>query len=389
MAEVSLLRTASYEQQEVQASIDRHFALLGVDKELGPHTRVAVKPNLIMRCGPDRAATTHPAVLEAVLHHLKELGVGEVVVADSPGGVYTPGLLRSAYELTGYWDAALRQGARCNTETGSAPVRCASSEEGEAALCREFDIIDPIRNADYVINLCKVKTHCMMTYTGGVKNLFGCIPGLQKPALHYRFPQEEQFAKMLVDLSLTIRPALTIADGVIGMEGDGPTAGKPHPLGVTAAARFSGLYDLDVLLAGMIGLTPDRVPVLREAMERGLCGRDGGPEILGDASLTELVEPFLLPAGKDLDFSGNVPGVLGTIVRALKPRLTPRPVIRTKDCVGCGKCAETCPANTIVVEGKKARILPEKCIKCFCCHELCPVKAIDVKSPGIFRLFSR
>ena len=67
------------------------------------------------------------------------------------------------------------------------------------------------------------------------------------------------------------------------------------------------------------------------------------------------------------------------MVRKLEAIAAPKPVIRKKDCIGCGKCAESCPQKTIDIQSKKAHIDYKKCIKCFCCHEMCPVKAIDIK----------
>lgn len=378
MGKVSLLATESYDEKAVRDAVGRHFALL--DVRIAPDTPVVIKPNLILRCDPERAATLHPAVLEAVLAQLRDMGVRNIRVAESPGGPFTPGILKGLFQKTGIAGAAEKYGASCVLTTDSRRMR-----REENKVCREFDILTPVAEGAYLINLCKVKTHGMMTYSGGVKNLFGCVPGLLKPQLHYRFPDEDRFADMLVDLSLTLRPALTIADGVVGMEGDGPTAGVPKKLGVTAAALFDGLYELDETLAGMIGLAPERVPTVMAARRRGL---GGAPKYLGQPGLAETVTPFLPPTGKTLDFAANA-GVFGPLVRKLKPYLSPRPVIRLADCVGCGKCAETCPAHVIEIKERKARISPRGCIHCFCCHEMCPERAVQIREPGLFRLMSK
>lgn len=377
MGDVSLLKTGSYEQVEVREAVARHFELLKVS--IASDVHVVVKPNLIMRCGPERAATLHPAVLDAVLAQMRDMGVRDIVVAESSGGPFTPALLKSLFEKTGIAKAAEKYGVPCVVDTGSHILGRPQNK-----VCREFDIIAPVTQGIFLVNLCKVKTHCMMMFSGGVKNLFGCVPGLLKPQLHYRFPEEALFASMLLDLAETLQPALTIADGVIGMEGDGPTGGRPKKLGITAAARYDGLYSLDLLLTRMIGLPPERVPTVVESQARGLCPE---PRILGDSALAGQVTPFLPPAGKTLDFAANA-GVFGPLVRRMKPYLAPRPVVRAADCVGCGKCAETCPAHIIRIQGGKARINPGSCIRCFCCHEMCPERAIDIREAWFFRVFS-
>lgn len=386
MAAISLLETHDYNERTVREAIARHFSILGAD-DLRPGMKVVVKPNLIMRCKPDRAATTHPAMIEAVVRHLQGMGITDIVIADSPGGLYTPQVLSAAYELTGYAEVARRCKITCNTACGSRELHVA-----EGRLCRSFDIIDPIADADYVINICKLKTHCMTTLSCGIKNLFGCIPGLLKPQLHYRFPDSARFVQMLIDLSLLIRPGLTIVDGIDAMEGDGPTGGMPRHVGITAAARGENFYALDLVMAHLIGLTPKEVPMLAEAVKRGLCpGNWQAVEILGDADAADrlAVPDFALPASKTLNFAGNVPGFLRPAVHWLEPHLASKPKIRTQDCIGCGKCAESCPAKTIAIAGRKASIDYSNCIRCFCCHEMCPVKAIDIKSPKVFHFFSK
>lgn len=382
MSELSFLHTDSYNETDLQSAVQRHFELLNI--QIAPDARVVIKPNLIMRCGPERAATTHPAIVEAVVRQLQAMGVRDITIADSPGGLYTPQLLAAAYAATGMETVAKQYGVKLNTAVGSRELRGA-----DAALCRTFDIIDPVADADCVINLCKLKTHCMTMLSCGVKNLFGCIPGLLKPQLHYRFPDTDAFARMLIDLSLLVRPALTIVDAVMAMEGNGPTGGRARPLGFTAAARFDGLYALDLVMAHLIGLTPRYVPTVADAIGRGLCPCDWSQAVVLGDTLPPPFDDFLPPDSKRLDFTNNIPAPLAVLVRRIQPKLAPRPHVRPRDCVGCGRCAESCPAKTIQIKNKKAKINLSNCIHCFCCQEMCPVRAIDVHTVKLFHLFSK
>ncbi len=384
MGPVSLIKTERYDLPQVQEAVRRHLDLLHF--RIDPAAKVVVKPNLIMRCRPERTATTNPVVAEAVIRTIQGLGVSDITIADSPGGLYTPQVLAANYEQTGMKAVAERCGVKLNLSCGSRVVRY---EEGQ--LCRAFDLIDPVADADVVINLCKLKTHCMTTLSCGIKNLFGCIPGLLKPQLHYRFPDGQQFARMLVDLSLLVKPSLTLVDAVDAMEGDGPTGGSRRHIGLTAAAVEDGLYSLDLVMAHLIGLGPEQVPMLADAAGRGLCpSRWEEVALVGDSdALSCAVADFAMPASKTLDFTGNVPRPLAGLIRRLEPRLAPRPQVREKDCIGCGRCAESCPAKTISLRNRKAKIDLSNCIHCFCCHEMCPVKAIDIKTTRIFRFLSK
>ena len=256
---------------------------------------------------------------------------------------------------------------------------------GDTKRGTPVDICRPVAEADLVVSVCKLKTHSMTTLSGGVKNLFGCIPGLQKPELHLRFPEKADFGEMLVDLALTVKPALTIVDAVVGMEGDGPSGGSPRKLGFLAACQNPFL--LDLALCRIIGVTPESVPTIAASQRRGLCPESADAlSFAGEVQFARPVPGFVPPHAKSVDFLSHTPRLLRPAVSRLWDHLTPRPVIRRKDCVGCGRCAESCPAHTITIVSGKAQIRYDRCIHCYCCHEMCPVRAIDIRRTRFFDL---
>ena len=106
-----------------------------------------------------------------------------------------------------------------------------------AQRCRQLSVAEPFLTRDYLIDLCKLKTHGMVGFSGAVKNLFGAVPGLQKPELHCRFPEKQPFSEMLVDLCDFLQPDLCIMDGILAMEGNGPTAASPGRWGCWGPAK--------------------------------------------------------------------------------------------------------------------------------------------------------
>lgn len=376
MEKVSLLGCPDYEPGRLDAVVERHFAALEAAGPLiRPGDRVAVKPNLVMARAPEEATTTHPAFVAAVLRAVKRRG-GEPVIAESPGGPYTRFNLRAVYSATGIEAAARAENVPLNYDLGSAERPAEGAE-----YCRSFPVIRPVLQADVVISVAKLKTHCMTGYSGAVKNLFGVVPGLTKPEFHYRFPEKAAFGGMLVDLCEAVRPAISLLDGIVGMEGNGPTGGHPRPMGLTAASRNP--HALDLLASRLIGMTPEEVPTLRDAIARKLCPADvGGLAVAGDRAERFLCD-FEKPESQTNDFLRNA-RVPAFIRRPLTRMLTPRPSIRRSACMGCGKCAESCPRHTIAIQAHKAVIDYSRCIRCFCCHEMCPHRAIDIRR---FRLF--
>lgn len=380
---VSVCSCADYAQEHVDRAVEESVSLLGgMAAFVRPGDRVVLKINLLQAVSPEAHVTTHPTVVSAVTRLVQQAG-GHPVIADSPGaGVrYAEGPLRRTYEKTGMARVAAETGAELNFNTEAVPVSC------ESGLIRRFEVIRPIIDADVVINLPKAKTHSFMLLTGAVKNLFGVLPGFTKPGYHSKLKDAERFAAMLVDLVDLIQPRLTIMDAVAGMEGNGPSAGQPRHIGAMVAGADP--VAVDVVFSAMVGLDPQRLPVIREAARRGMCtGRVEDIEVLGIPLEEVQVPDFRLP-----DTFGGVEGpsirnlLLRTMLPLLKEAFSVRPQVMEALCVGCGVCERGCPEGAIRVVEKKARIDYNRCIRCYCCHELCPEKAVALKTSYLNRLF--
>jgi len=369
MSLVSILKTADYNQETVDIAIARHFEALGVERDLRPGMKVTLKPNLLAARRPEQVVTTHPSVLLAVAKWLRERGIEDITVADSPGGPYVSAALKTVYTVSGL--KALEGPYKLNYDTGFTEVRCPEGFQN-----RSFNIINPLAEADYIINIAKLKTHSMTTLSAGIKNLFGSIPGLQKPELHFKYPDLNDFSNMLLEVAATVKPDITVIDAVEAMEGNGPNGGDMRYMGLTLASR--DLFAQDFVAAKLMGLEPESVTMLKLALEKKFFSPEE-IELVGD-SVQPLERPFKLPDSATLDFMSSVPKAFrGPARRLMTNFLRPLPKLERDKCIGCGKCAESCPPHIIRITGGKAVFTTKGCISCFCCQEMCPVHAIKVK----------
>lgn len=364
-----IYHVADYIEEPVFEAVGKALEQLDVLSDLTPDMKVLLKPNLIMARKATMPITTHPLIVKSVARWLQEHGITNIIIGESSGGPFTAEHMKTIYQTCGMHDA--EPYATLNMDFGFQSVNAP-----EGFTNHTFNIINAIAEADYVINLPKLKTHAMTGYSGGIKNLFGAIPGLQKPQLHYRFPDIEDFSNMLLELSLVVKPQITLIDAIDAMEGNGPTGGDSHPLHMILASR--DMYTQDYFAVGLMGLEPNEIVMLRQANERGLVHMDS-LELIGDA-IPENLTPFKKPDTKELDFSSHVPKFLrkpfGVIMKKV---LKSYPKLEPEKCVGCGKCAESCPVQIIDIKDKKAVFKKKGCISCFCCQEMCPMKAISVK----------
>lgn len=342
-----------------------------------PGQRVLLKVNLLMKKRPEEAVTTHPSVVEAVVRLVQEAG-GIPIIGDSPGGSYTASALQGIYARSGLKEVAERTGAELNLDIGQEVV---SHPEGK--LVKSLTVTKSVIDADVVIPLSKLKTHGMMTFTGAVKILFGVIPGLLKAEYHLKMPDVRNFADLLVDIATWVKPTLSIMDGIVGMEGDGPSAGKPRSIGALLISEDP--FALDVAATHLIGLKPEKVPTILAARERGLVSRIEEVKLSGDARTLWRIQNFVIPKAASVNFIDMVP-LPQNVKTFLLNRVRPRPVFQHDLCVGCSDCVKNCPPKALVLNEKnRPQIDLEACIRCFCCQELCPHQAVEIVKPRLGR----
>ncbi len=376
---VVLIPIDTYDQAAVDAAVARGVALLGgMEQFIHREEKVLLKPNLLARSLPQKAITTHPAVFSAVCRLLREEGYQHVCYGDSPGSPTTTP--EKATDTSGLAAEAAKYDVPLGDFGAGSVVHF---PEGKTA--RSFYLCNAVQDMDAMINICKMKTHALERITGAVKNLYGCITGVNKATGHAHYPNSEVFADMLADLNLCVHPRLHIMDGIVAMEGNGPSSGTPVAMNVLLFSADP--VALDSVYAGLIHLDPAQVPTCVSAARAGVGTMDYEeidivtPE--GSITMAQAREKY----GKaDFDvFRGAMRKSLMMKVVPLLPFLQHRPRVDRKKCVGCGVCEEACPVAEKAVHagnGKKARYDYKKCIRCYCCQEMCPMKAIEVyRSP--------
>lgn len=379
MTIVSISRCEDYEPSHLTAAIDAALSPLGgMAAFVSPGQRVLLKVNLLSRALPDRAVTTHPEFVRVVIRQVKAAG-GEVTVGDSPGGPNTAGTIKHIWEDSGI-------GAVCAQEDVALVLfddDCVRAPAEGGSLYQTFTVGRAVAETDVLITLPKFKTHGFMMFTGAVKNLFGCIPGLEKAQYHLKVPDRDDFGGMLVDLMLACKPKLALMDAVVGMEGDGPAGGTPRHVGAVLAS--TDCLALDVVASSMAGLDPLEVYTNKAAARRAL-----GPSSADEVDVVGADWRDVAPNAFELpprDVTARMPAWLAKRMRGW---VTARPVLaRAGDCTRCKKCQESCPVGAVVV-GENGPVFDHSiCIRCYCCQELCPPQAIGLTEPLLARLATR
>jgi uncharacterized protein (DUF362 family) len=214
---------------------------------------VLLKPNMV-EYEEGQAINTHPLVVVGAAEALRRAGAREVVVGEGPGHRRDIEYLLAS---TGLYDH-LRENRLRFVDLNHDDVRDVPTRSWFTGL-RSLALPVSVLAADLVVSLPKLKTHHWAGITCSMKNFFGVVPGAvygwPKNLLHFR-----GIDASILDVVTTVRPALTIVDGVTAMEGDGPIMGRARPLGFIAMG--TDLAAVDATCARVIGLDPENIAYL-------------------------------------------------------------------------------------------------------------------------------
>ncbi|MGB4590323.1 MAG: DUF362 domain-containing protein [Clostridiaceae bacterium] len=367
MSKVVIQECKNYEIETLMEKINAAVNLLGGwDKFVKPQDKVLLKVNLIGPKTSETAAVTHAEFVRAMVRILKSKNCS-VWIGDSSGGAIA-GVAPTAqsFKVAGYERVAKEEGAEIKNFDREGVV-CVEPE----SQCEEMMYIArPMFDADVVINLPKLKTHSAQIYSGAVKNVFGCIPGLKKAKYHKMAPNPSDFGEIICDIHKATQIKLHIMDGILAMQGEGPTAGSIYQANKILVSEDP--LALDAVAAKMVGISVEDVPILETAIKRNLGeGSLKNITLEGDYQQVPRLADFKLPKRVRSTKKRNSKSLVSVI-----DFFNTKPRVNLSKCKKCNMCVESCPVQAIDKETKQ--IDYNLCIECMCCHELCQFKAVEL-----------
>lgn len=369
MSKVIIRECKNYELETLIEKINGSVEMLGGwDKFVQPQDNVLLKVNLIGPKPSDSAAVTHSEFVRAMIRILKGRNCN-VWIGDSSGGAIA-GIAPTAqgFKVAGYERVAEEEGALIKNFDREGVVAVRPESQCEETMY----IAKPMFDADVVINLPKLKTHSAQIFSGAVKNVFGCIPGLRKAKYHKMAPDPSNFGQIICDIHKATKINLHIMDGILAMQGEGPTAGSLYQANKILISEDP--LALDAVAAKMVGMDVEDVPILETAQKRKLGeGRLKNTILIGDYEQVPRLGNFKLPKC----FRGAKKRNSKALVKVIDFFDT-HPRINPSKCKKCNMCVESCPVQAI---DKDTKLIDyDTCIECMCCHELCMFKAVELEN---------
>lgn len=364
---VAIISQPNYEPHSLKRAIHSAIVSAGFDLNSVRDRRVLLKPNMLGAYPPEMGITTNPAFVKAVAEIFIEARA-HLSIGDSPDGVHP---LENVWEVTGIREVCRMVGAK------EARFEAAGSVKRDGVW-----VSGALLDADFVINLPKFKTHGLTILTLAAKNLFGCVNGMQKTAHHRKSRGPQEFAEAVVRVANAVRAALTIIDGIVAMDGNGPSAGNLIDLKLVIAG--TDVYAVDAACSKLVGLEPIHLDTLAAAKRMGLWDDRAPLEIVGRGLEESKPGRFNLP----VTYTRGMRDwwLTRLVLRRIWSGQSVQPLIDPVTCQKCRLCVEACPVAAIVQPDKEVapKIAVTRCTQCFCCHEVCPHRAINLKiSPQI------
>ena len=346
-----------------------------ISEFINKDTTVFIKLNCVSGFTPETGITTHPVFVEGVVKLIKEY-TDNIIIGDNPASHSITSVLKKngVMEIVKKYDLKVINGEDKINITSD-----------NYKIYSTFEVSREILDSDVIINLPKLKTHTLTYMTCAEKNLFGTIFGLEKSSWHAKASNPLQFGEALTDLYSAILNyhnvnrggyLLNICDGILGLDGEGPTTGGIPHKGCAILTSFDAIA-LDKVALELMKLDKSRYFLSQIGTERGLTTADY--ELIGD--LNEF---------SDISFKGpkNEISSFGLQIiqkKAFRNLLLEHPVIDKSKCIRCGECAKICPVKTMQINKPDyPKLKTSLCIRCWCCQETCPQNAVYKSKRPIF-----
>lgn len=378
MIDVVVKKCERYHKEEIKRCIEEIFQQQNFERTLASLSSILLKPNLLGPYSPARAVTTHPIFVSALIEILRDYSL-EISLLDNPGG--TAGYKRVVKE-TGMQDLTTRYGVKL-LDPASAGVCTFTRSLGDIGDL-EFIISKPFMESEAIINLPKLKTHTLTLFTGAVKNCYGVVPGLAKSNYHRIAPNPAKFAELIANIYDLVHDKIifNLMDGIIGMEGEGPSSGDPKHFDVIIGSKDG--VALDYAAARMIGFKPERIPTIVSAARITKVALSG-VKVCGDVDAGYRIKNVNIRKSKFSHFV--LKNFSYPFIGIFRKLFWSHPAFIPEKCTRCKICVRSCPAQALSLEkdDKIPQLDPQKCILCLCCVELCPENAAYMKKSFIGR----
>ncbi len=387
---ISLLRCRGVREirDKLNSELDKYSDLFPASKE----AKILLKPNLNSYMNALTGNTTDLRILVALIEYLKNKGYRNIIIGEGTSSGFYREKINIFSRL--YIDRVAKFYGVKIIDLNYSP-----SDEIEFEYGMKAKVARICREADFFINLPKLKTHFEVQMSVCLKNMMGTLVGLANKQKAHRC-----LFKNILNINKHVKPHLHIVDGLIAMEGNGPSSGTPLNLGVILIGTDP--YLVDLACARIAGFDYLDIPYLRIALDTGIIDDSYIKFIdsfVAASVIRKLQKPNVnwlvkfinnpnwqhyfvkirLAPGFNRLFSTKLIGKLLNITGLRQDVFIKEDAGYNKiffideECSNCAKCADYCPMGLLLPQELKEN--NGRCIGCLYCFLVCPKRAIKVE----------
>ncbi len=362
MKKVFAKKCFTYDKEKIKKLFNEIFLSDKFDEKLKSINSILLKPNLLGAFAAERAVTSHPIFIAALIEILQDYQIS-ISLFDNPGG------------NAKFQDVIEKTGMKPLAEKYNITILQPGSEIQKFGSDPEYIISKHFLDFQGFINLSKMKTHSYTLFTGAIKNTYGIVPGLAKANYHKLAPNPVNFSHFIVDIYDIIKDKIlfNLMDGIYGMDGDGPSRGKAKNFGVILGGKNA--IALDFCASRMMGYEASKIPIIKIAAQSSNLN-------LNDIKLEgNFDENYHLP-DVNIKTSKRMNILLRTLSNPVKGLihkfLWAIPEFDPEKCTKCGECVNFCPASALKItsDSPVPQLNSKKCLLCLCCLEICSQNAV-------------
>lgn len=376
---VSLSYLDSYNVGNIEECLRASMEELKLFGKLRPKMKVLIKPSLPVSESQDKAKTTNPAIVRAIVNILSKMGV-TCVVADSPYKKYSRTNLDQVYLNTGMLEVANLTTCELNRN-----LKTFKMDIPNGIKAKHLTLLDVVNDVDAIINVGKININENLGYMGACSNLFGLIPGELKTIVLNRLSTLKDYNHYLLDMydALKNKIAFNILDGIVALE-HGDVQRMLYCLGVS-----ENMFSLDASILDILNIKHENT-ILKQADEREFINIDKPYKLVGEDIEKFKVQDFVLnEVGQDTKINPS-DKAKAQYFKSNQQRVK----IVPNKCKGCSVCMKACPTGAIMMKYDKngelyASIDYSKCIFCYKCHATCPYKVVEIETPQKYKALKK
>ena len=352
---VGIYKIGEYSEQEIEKCLEKVWADLKLEEVFKDGMNVVIKADLSLAKSDKIKFSTNELLIKLVAQKTMKAGT-KITICDNTDGIYSVENLEEKYKKCNL-ESLEDIGIELNREIELKDVTFKIDEKEE-----KIQLIEVLKNADYIINMPKLKVHQNFGISGAIYNMFNSINFENIKEMYQTYKVNNKISKFAYEVASMYKKQIVIMDAIHSVQGVSYNTFSEVKTNFIAAS--DKIEELDYFVAKNVFKNAEKLPIINELNNRQI--------VFSSENLKSEIKNF-----KNLTMPISL--IKPSVLEKLSNKLV-WPEINHNLCIKCQLCVSRCPMK--VIAEKNYRVVMDNrynCTKCMYCVGVCPVGAIELK----------